>query len=97
MKRDTFNVLKEDNDFLWACKICIEEFTNLKTNNEDIPYDVLKQEVKEVRQVHARLRKELDHAREQLNLKEIEIIGLKSDLQMKTLEEALALSSRLLQ
>lgn len=86
MKRDIFKTLQDDSDFMWACKLCIHKLINLQKENQDIPYDVLKQEVKEVRQVHARLKSEIDQAREQLNLKEIKIIELKSELQLKTLE-----------
>lgn len=87
MKRDIFKSIKDDSEFLWACRVCVQKMVNLQETNDDIPYEVLKQEVKEVRLVHLNLKTELDKAREQLNLKEIEIIELKSDLQMKKLVE----------
>lgn len=82
MKKDIFSVLKDDKDFLWVCKMCV-----LSSKNQDIPYEILRQEVIEVRQVHAKLKSEVELAREQLSLKEITIIKLKSELQMKTLTE----------
>lgn len=51
----------------------------------DIPYDVLKQEAKELKIIHAKLKTELDQAKDLLSVKEMQIIQLTSQNQMKNL------------